>query len=202
MSVLGILRSITLLPLKCWYYLINSIQFRVHGVSVGKKWQIKGIIFIINRGKIKIGDHFNGNSSKNANPIGGDIVLRLVVRKKASLIMGNNVGISNSTIVCWNKIEMGNNINIGGGCKIWDTDFHSTDPFDRVGSDNANVKTSPIKICDYAFIGGGSIILKGVKIGKNAVVAAGSVVTKSIPENEIWGGNPARYIRRLDSTLN
>lgn len=107
------------------------------------------------------------------------------------------MGISNSTIVCWRRIEIGDFVNIGGDCKIWDTDFHSTDPVSRVHKDNVNVKTQDIKICDYAFIGGGSIILKGVIIGRNSVIAAGSVVTKSIPDNEIWGGNPASFIRRL-----
>lgn len=48
---------------------------------------------------------------------------------------------------------------------------------------------------DGAFIGGNSIILKGVKIGKNSVVGAGSVVTRDIPDGEIWAGNPARKIR-------
>jgi len=57
------------------------------------------------------------------------------------------------------------------------------------------VNTAPIIIRDYVFIGGSSIILKGVTIGKNSIVAAGSMVTKSIPDNEIWGGNPAKYLK-------
>jgi acetyltransferase-like isoleucine patch superfamily enzyme len=41
------------------------------------------------------------------------------------------------------------------------------------------------------------LILKGVTVGKYSIVAAGSIVTKSIPPNEIWGGNPAKFIRRI-----
>ena len=50
-----------------------------------------------------------------------------------------------------------------------------------------------------AFIGAHSIVLKGVTIGKHSVIGAGSVVTKNIPDNEVWAGNPARFIRRLDT---
>ncbi|WP_212635306.1 acyltransferase [Pseudozobellia thermophila] len=52
-------------------------------------------------------------------------------------------------------------------------------------------------IKDRAFIGAYSIILKGVTIGENAIVGAGSVVTKSVPDNQIWAGNPAKFIRSI-----
>ena len=44
-----------------------------------------------------------------------------------------------------------------------------------------------------------SIILKGVHIGDKAIVAAGSVISRDIPEGEIWGGTPAKFIRKIDS---
>jgi len=178
-------------------YIFNSLSFRINRISINKGWQIKGIVFVINEGSVRIGHNFKANSSKHANPIGGDTVMRFVVRRRGELYIGDNVGISNSTIVCWDKIEIGNYVFIGGGCKIWDTDFHSTNPLERRHADNINVKTAGIKICDYVFVGGGATILKGVTIGRNSVIAAGSVVTKSIPDNEIWGGNPAKLIRKL-----
>lgn len=52
-------------------------------------------------------------------------------------------------------------------------------------------------IGDNVLIGAHSIILKGVTIGNNAVVAAGSVVSRSIPANELWGGNPAKFIKKI-----
>jgi maltose O-acetyltransferase len=52
----------------------------------------------------------------------------------------------------------------------------------------------PIFIKDHVWVGAGAIIMPGVTIGKNSVISAGSVVTRSIPSGEIWFGNPARPI--------
>lgn len=57
-------------------------------------------------------------------------------------------------------------------------------------------KAGHIEIGEHAFIGTNSIIAKGVKIGKRSIVGAGSVVTKDIPDDEIWAGNPARFIKK------
>lgn len=58
--------------------------------------------------------------------------------------------------------------------------------------------TSPVVIKDGVFIGAHCIILKGVTIGEKSIIGAGSVVTKSIPDGEIWAGNPAKFIRRIE----
>jgi acetyltransferase-like isoleucine patch superfamily enzyme len=55
-------------------------------------------------------------------------------------------------------------------------------------------RTEPIYIADNVWIGANAVVLRGVSIGQGAVVAAGAVVTKNIPPNEIWGGVPARKI--------
>lgn len=57
-------------------------------------------------------------------------------------------------------------------------------------------KSGIVILDDNCFIGAGSIICNAVRVGKNAIVGAGSVVTKDIPDNEIWGGNPAHFIRK------
>lgn len=51
-----------------------------------------------------------------------------------------------------------------------------------------------VTIKDWSYIGAGSHIMPGVVIGENVLIAAGSVVTKSVPDGEVWGGNPARFI--------
>lgn len=129
-------------------------------------------------------------------PDRGDTKTMLLCGKGASLILHDGVSISNSTIFASNHIEILNDTCIGGGTKIYDTDFHSTDPLKRLHG-NTDVPSKPVHIGKRVFIGGHSIILKGVTIGDEAVIGAGSVVTKDVPAREIWAGNPARFIKKI-----
>jgi acetyltransferase-like isoleucine patch superfamily enzyme len=184
--------------LRSFNRIYNRMMFSRKKVSIGNDWKINGRIYIKNQGQISVGKRFLVNSSKVANPIGGDTVMRFIVRNRGILKIGDHVGISNSTIVCCNNVTIGDDVFIGGSCKIWDTDFHSIDPVIRTQKGDTEAKTSPILIKNRAFIGGGSLILKGVTIGENSVIGAGSVVAKNVPDNQIWAGNPARFIRELN----
>ena len=117
------------------------------------------------------------------------------------IVIGNNVGISNSCIRSAVSITIEDNVLIGGDCKIYDTDFHSVEYEDRMKHPDINKHSSPITIKEGAWIGGHSIILKGVTIGRRSVVGAGSIVSKDIPDDELWAGNPARFIRKLNNSL-
>ena len=79
-----------------------------------------------------------------------------------------------------------------------DTNFHSLDWKQRMNksTDSANAKSAPVVLKNNVFIGAKTIILKGVTIGENSVIAAGSVVVKSIPDNCIAGGNPCVVIKQ------
>ena len=182
---------------RCKNKIINKFYFLFYGIELGRHWNVNGIIFVRNNGKILIGDNFKVNSGIDYNTIGGDIITRLITTQEGKLNIGDNVGISNSTIFCLNNIEIKDHVYIGGGCKIWDSDFHSLNPIERIHLGDNNVNSLPILIEEYVFIGASSIILKGVKIGKNSIIGAGSVVTKDVPSNEIWAGNPAKFIRSI-----
>lgn len=179
--------------------IVHTIQFFLFNISIGKNWKIEGLIFIRNSGLggITIGNNFSANSGASKNPIGGDTVLRLITKKSGKIVIKENVGISNSTLYSEELILIEDDVLIGGGCCIWDTDFHSLDKNKR-GTPLDEGKTLPIIIKKKAFIGAKAIILKSVVIGENSIVAAGSVVTKSIPDNQIWGGNPAKFIRNIN----
>ena len=123
----------------------------------------------------------------------------ITVKRDATLVIGNYTGISGSLIYCSNRIEIGNNVMIGGGCRIFETDFHPIEATRRTDPKTVNDgKSAPVIIEDNVFIGTNSIIGKGIRIGNGAVVAAGSVVVKSIPANEIWGGNPAKFLKKIE----
>ncbi|WAC11917.1 acyltransferase [Dyadobacter pollutisoli] len=161
--------------------------------------KISGFIFVSGRkGTLEFGERVVINSSKWANPVGLASQTRFRILQGASIKIGNNVGISSSIFVAHNSIVIEDNVNIGGGCQLLDNDFHSLDPILRLSEqDQAHIASSPIHIKNNAFIGTQCIILKGVTIGCESIVAAGSIVTKSIPDREVWGGNPARFIRRI-----
>ena len=80
---------------------------------------------------------------------------------------------------------------------IYDTDMHSVEFEYRVQTPDIHVKTAPVIIKEGAWIGGHSIVLKGVIIGEKSVIGAGSVVTRDIPDSELWAGNPAKFIKKL-----
>jgi acetyltransferase-like isoleucine patch superfamily enzyme len=103
----------------------------------------------------------------------------------------DGVAISNNSFLISDGpgIFIGKRTMLGTHCEIIDSDFHDLHPDRR--SDGV-AKTGKVVIGENVLIGSNSKILKGVRIGNNAVIANGSVVTRSIPENAIAFGNPAR----------
>jgi acetyltransferase-like isoleucine patch superfamily enzyme len=121
---------------------------------------------------------------------------KFVVSSGAKLLIGNKVAMSNTTIVATLSVTLGNNILLGGGVTIVDTDFHSLNPAHwHTIADYDYMQKSPVVIKDNVFIGMNAVILKGVTIGSNVIIGAGSVISKDIPDNQMWGGNPARFIK-------
>ena len=107
---------------------------------------------------------------------------------------GDNLFINNDCVfVDPNEIIMGDNVMIGPQCGFY-TALHPLDAETRIkGYESAK----PIKIGNNVWIGGGVKVLPGVTIGDNAVIGAGSVVTKDIPANSLAYGNPCRVIRQI-----
>ena len=138
------------------------------------------------------------NGANRFNPMGFCGICNIVAERGATIKIGKNLRMSGATIYARCSITIGDNVLLGGGVKVYDTDFHSLDHnFRGTSDDKANTKNAPVVIGDDVFVGAGTIVLKGVKIGSRAIVGAGSFVTKDIPEGEIWAGNPAKFIRKI-----
>ena len=112
-----------------------------------------------------------------------------------NLVIGNNSVINfNCFIDNRRKVEIGNNVSISHNTKIY-TLGHS------INSSDFCTQGKPVKIEDYVSIFANVLIMPGVTIGYGAVVLPGSVVTKSIGEMDVVGGNPAKFVKKRISTL-
>ena len=141
--------------------------------------------------QIEIGDYVNVIAAR-------DRKVRLTVwtdrKDPAGIRIGNyclvcpGVRLSSAT-----EIVVGDNVMFASGAYVTDSDWH--DIYDRVAIVG---KSAPVRIENNAWIGDSVIVCKGVTIGENSVIGAGSVVTSSIPANTIAAGNPARVIKPLD----
>lgn len=120
--------------------------------------------------------------------------------------IGENCNICSHCLI-ENEVLIGNNVTIKCGVHIWDgieleddvmvganTTF-TNDMYPK--SKNEDWVLLKTKVCKGASIGAGSTILPGLTIGENAMIGAGSVVTKSVPAEEIWVGNPAKFLRKI-----
>jgi acetyltransferase-like isoleucine patch superfamily enzyme len=174
-------------------FTFNGIKFNDF-VSKGRP-----IVRVSISGKCYIGKNLELNNGKYYNMIGRQQQCYLIVGPHATLIIGNNVGISCSSIVCNKSITIGDNVKIGGNTVIYDSDFHSLNKEKRncIPEDLSDIVTKAVTIGNDAFIGAHTTILKGVTIGENAIIGAGSVISKDIPKNQIWAGNPAKFIRNI-----
>lgn len=141
--------------------------------------------------RIAIGDKCRFRSSPTSNLIGINrpcIISTLI--EGAEIEIGPNCGFSGTVISSAARIVFGENVRCGANTLITDTDWHTDDP--RTGPNE------PVVIESGVWLGVNVTVLKGVTIGKNTVVAAGSMVTKSLPAGVVAVGVPAKVLRKID----
>lgn len=176
-----------------------KLGFWLNSSTYGSGLKVFGplIIHVHRSGNLRLGNNCKINSGYALNRVGGEQKMVLQLLPNASVAIGHSVSMSSSTIIAGEAIEIKDGVFIGGGCHIYDTDFHSLSASERISKTEEKIRTAKIIIGAYAFIGAHSIIVRGVTIGDYSIVAAGSVVSRSIPSKELWGGAPARFIRKL-----
>jgi maltose O-acetyltransferase len=152
--------------------------------SVGKWVSINGKPIIENEGKMILEDEVRIWSSVNQS--------KLYTGKKGKLVVGKNSRVIGAHIDARHLVSIGENVQIGPYTVILDSDFH--DVKDHFGEGAAQA----VYIEDDVWIATRAIILKGTRIGKGAVIAAGAVVTKDVPPYCLAAGVPARVIKKIE----
>ncbi len=172
--------------------------FEFNGAEVKGKVNVFGKPCIIRWGRptIVIEDGVTFDSDPMHNDAGIIHPCTLSVTGDGCLHIGKNSGFSGVQICCTKSITIGNNVWVGANVTIYDTDFHPIDPYERLKL-NTPAQSAEVVIEDCVWIGANAMILKGVHIGRGAVIAADSIVTKDVPEFTIFGGNPAKLIREI-----
>jgi len=187
--------STAAMRLTAWYW----------GIALGHGSQFVGSASLVRcRGsRIEIGAYGRFLSATRLNRHGlNRPVMVTTLRPKAEIVIGSHVGMSGTVVCAAESVHIGDRVMLGANTTITDTDSHPIDYRMRFpvnhGLDprfaDTETHVAPVVLEDDVFVGMHSIILKGVTIGRGAVVAAGSVVTKSVLPGEIVGGAPARVI--------
>jgi acetyltransferase-like isoleucine patch superfamily enzyme len=179
---------------KSKFYYESLLRYRCE--HTGRNLMLFGEIpFITGTGKIWIGDDVE-ICGKCTFFTGGNIC------PDSELRIGNNTFLGfNVQLTVGKRIEIGNNVLIAASVRIADNDGHPLDPRrQELHMKVTPEEIKPVIIEDNVWIGERAVVLKGVTIGRGSVIAAASVVTKSVPPMTIVGGNPARVIKEIDGS--
>lgn len=167
------------------------------GLKIGKNVQLQVPLRCDGCGKVIIGDDSCIGSPPAPKSGNGEVLIQ--ARTKESFItIGKNVLFSNNiSLISTLEITIGDNCLIGDNLLVMDTDFHGIHPAERRTSSG---ESKAVRIGKNVWFGSRVIVQKGVAIGDNSVIASQSVVTRDVPANAIFGGNPAKIIRMIDAS--
>jgi acetyltransferase-like isoleucine patch superfamily enzyme len=180
--------------------------FRARGVLADPTVVVCGrlpILFSPHGGQLRIGAHtvLNSDPELTMTPVPSPV--RFALGQGARIEVGRHCNLNGTNLVAYQEISIGDQVQLGAGGFIADTDLHPLDPVARrcqtLGQPFPRelVARAPVRIEENAWLGWGVVVLKGVTVGRDAVVAAGSVVTRDVPAGTLVAGNPARVVRSI-----
>jgi acetyltransferase-like isoleucine patch superfamily enzyme len=176
-----------------WHFVATVLYrepvFRYRCLRVGRRLTLEGAPpLIIGNGRIELGDDVHVGS-----PCTWDVA------QDAELIIGNRVSLNyRGVISVRDSVRIGDDTLIAGEVAIFDNTNHPVSPARRLAREApSTAEMGPVVIGRNVWIGLRCTIMRGVAIGDNSVVAAGAVVTKSVPPNTVVAGNPAVVIKCL-----
>ncbi len=169
--------------LLAWPAVNARIRLR-HATSLGRRVRLQGNPVVSNAGRMTIGEQTRLVSTVAR--------LELVTLPSGHLEIGDNVFVNYGTsLVSSAHVKIGNDCLIGSHVMVMDCDFH------RVEDKAWDTTGRPIVIEDRVWLGNRSMVLKGVRVGHDAVVAAGAIVTHDVPPRSLVAGVPAKVVRRF-----
>ncbi len=170
-----------------WHLVRARWSFLGKGVDLGPRARVTGRRpRVRNSGRMAIGPHVRIH--------GRQFPVSLTTGASGRLAIGHRVMINQGTTIhAEESVTIADDVLLSDLVAIYDTDFHAVD-------ETAKVRVLPVRIDKNAWVGRSAMILPGVHIGEHAVVAAGAVVTKDVPERTVVAGNPARVIREVQAS--
>lgn len=179
---------------------IFKIKSKLLNINYGVNPKIYGSLHIIKfpNSKVIIGNDFLSVGNKvRATARSGSINLIKTYSPNSKVIIGNNVHMTATSIICRStEVNISDNVLIGPNTVITDSDIHCLDIDRRL--EPCPERDREVNIGKNVFIGMNCSILKGVKIGDNSIIGAGSVVLTDVEANSIYAGNPAKFIRKVN----
>ena len=177
------------------------LRLMMHPVKTRPRWWLRRFRFLyVKRGKKSV---IYRSVRKDIVPfnlfiLGERSVIEdysIVNNAVGDIIIGNRtrIGIGNTVI---GPVHIGNDVNFAQNVTITGLNHNFQDV--TVAISDQGISTNPVTIADDVWIGANAVILPGVNIGKHSVVAAGSIVTRSVPSYSICAGNPAKVIKQYD----
>jgi acetyltransferase-like isoleucine patch superfamily enzyme len=171
-------------------YFYREPLFRGRCESVGKRFRLSRLPFVVSHAKIYIGD--------DVNFFGKVDVMSGRIFDEPRLVLGNRVDIGHNVVFLVNKeIVIEDDVNVASGVRFMDSDAHPRDAADRIADLPPKPdEIKPVRICKNAWIGQNAFILKGVTVGEGAVIGVNSVVVTDVPAYSVAIGNPARVVMK------
>lgn len=204
----NVISWLSLQHMRFWGVVLGTLRLRCKaallGVRLGRGVRAHGPVGLLRwpGSRMEIGDGVSIISSwrrATACTLAAPARLR-TFGPQAVISIGPGCELSGTSIaVRSTSVTLGRQVLLGPNCVITDADFHAPWPPESRATAPGTERDRPVQIDDYVWIGMNCQILKGVNIGRGAIIGAGSVVTRDIPPHCLAAGNPARVIRSLES---